>query len=146
MQSIPERGKDGLISRIAAFNDSDFHRFRGIGFFDTAIAGTATSLLYKFTDPYAMNGCQIFLKNQVFGDSLDFYIIDMDNILGYGAGIILDSFVENWCVADDVCGQTPVILPYKANIITGLYAAIIYNSTGLNDVMVGCNFYRHKKE
>lgn len=139
-------GKDGLLTRTSAFADSDFYRFRGVGFFDTATGGTSTSLLYKFTNPYSMNGCQILLKNQVFGDCLDFYIIDVDNVVGYGAGVVLDSFVEDWCVADDVCGQSPVILPYKANIITGLYAALIYHSTGITNVQVGCNFYRHKKE
>lgn len=143
---IPERGKDGIILRVAAFHDSDFHRFRGVGFIGTADPGTTTDISIKIESSRAMNGCAVILKDHVFGDKLSFYIIDKDNLLGLGAGAILDSFCENWYLSPDSCGQKEVILPYKANLVAGLYLVLRYHSVGQSAVQVACNLYLHTKE
>jgi hypothetical protein len=143
---IPERGKDGMIMRVAAFHDSDFHRFRGIGFRGIAQGGVETQILFKVPSNFSMNGCQIILKGHANGDTLSFLVVDTDNVLGKGAGLVLDTFCENWNVAEDKQDQFPVILPYKANLIAGLYFILMYKSVGSQDVSVGCNLFRHIKE
>ena len=134
------------LTRSRAFANADNLKFRGTGVSGTATKNTTTSIDYKLTENRFVNGVQFILKNHVFGDSAQFQVVDVDNILGYGAGTVLDEFGTSWYFAEDVQTQGPFIIPYPALVNSGLYIRIVYNSTGtVNDVDVRLNLFLHKK-
>lgn len=124
--------------------DADKVKFRGVGVAFTATAGTTTNGDHKFTEGRLVDGVQIIVKDHAFGDSLKLQIVDVDNMLGYGAGVVLDEFASNWYVATDQQSQGIVRLPYSAEVIANLYVRIVYNSTGATNVSVRVNLFAHK--
>lgn len=88
-----------------------------------------------------MDGIQYYACDAVAGDKMTFQIVDVDNILGYGAGTVLDEFGEDWGVMPDTHDTLRL---YKAKLIKDLYIRIIYTSTGTaSDVKFICNLFRH---
>lgn len=143
---IPERGKDGIIIRTAAFADSDWHRFRGRGYSFAAPAGVVSAHDFKISEARSVNGMIPIIYDGAKGDSIGVYVVDVDNILKYGAGRVLDGFVEKWFIDHSRCQQEPIILPYKANILAGLYFRLVYDSKGTADVSGFLNIMLHSKE
>ena len=123
---------------------ADKVKFRGVGLSFIAAAGVSTTYDYKLLEARLLDGIQLILKDQVFGDSLDFKIVDVDNTLGYGAGIVLDTFSTGWYVASDKQDQGHIRLPYAAEVLNGLYIRITYNSVGGTNVGVMANLFAHK--
>lgn len=148
---LPDRNLDntdstGLpISKQAAFANSEGMRFRGVSFGGIAINSSSTDIDFKITEERYINGGFLVLKDQSFGDTFTFQIVDIDNITGYGAGVILDQFITNYYVNVSSSMQNEILLDYPAKIIAGLYLRLKYNSVGTNNVAIGCNLYLHKK-
>lgn len=142
----PKDANGSDIVRIRAFNNADSLKFRGTGIAGTATKDASTDIDYKLTEDRFINGVQIFLKNQVWGDNLDFQVVDVDNILGYGAGVVLDQFGTSWYVDPDTCDQGDLRVEYPALVLDGIYIRIRYNSVGTtDDVDVNANLFLHKK-
>lgn len=117
-------------------------RAKGIGF--TATAGADTNYDYKFTEARLIDGTQLIIKDHAFGDSVSFSVVDVDNVLGYGAGLVLDMFGDRWYVASDKQDQGHIRFPYSAEVIQGLYLRTTYHSVGASDVSIKCNIFAHK--
>lgn len=107
----------------------------------TAIAGTTTDIDYKIEGKYMIYGAAMIYDNAVNGDYIAFQIVDKDNVLGYGANVVLNEWVKKWYVpfaekrwkvTSDVVTQLPV---------AGLYARLKYTSTGATDVPIKINYY-----
>ena len=130
--------------RKEADMDADRVKFRGVGLNFTATAGVTTSYDYKVTESRLISGTCLMVRNQAWADSVRFQVVDVDNILGYGAGVVLDEFATNWHIITDTENQGNVLLPYSAEIIANLYLRLIYNSTGAQNVDVKCNLWAHK--
>lgn len=124
--------------------DADKVKFRGKGISFTANAGTETKHDYKLTEARLIDGTRLILKDHVFGDYVKFQVVDVDNILGYGANTVLDEFADTWYVAADKQDQGETRLPYSAEVIANLYIRIVYQSTGATNVSVQCNLFAHK--
>lgn len=124
--------------------DADKVKFRGKGISFTATAGQSTSYDYKLTEARLIDGTRLILKDHAFGDYVNFQVVDVDNILGYGAGTVLDEFSDHWYVSPDTMDQREVRLPYSAEILVNLYIRIIYTSVGNTNVSVLCNLFAHK--
>lgn len=123
---------------------ADKVKFRGKGFAFTATAGANTVGDFLVTENRLLDGTQILLKNHVFGDSVTFQVIDVDNILGLGANTVLDQFADSWYVCEDRQDQGRVRMPYSAELYAGLYIRVIYHSVGTTDVNVKINLFKHK--
>lgn len=142
--SIPKKDSNGYqIQKSAAFNDACNFRARFKGITGIAMAGTTTNIDYKITEERYINGVRLILSDHADGDYLDFEVVDIDNILGLGAGTVLDQFGSNWFVDDSSKTQPDVIVPYPAKIISGLYIRLKYTSTGITNVNVKANLYLH---
>ena len=146
MTYVPEKDSSGkVITRLAPFClTEDFH-FRGTGVSGTASNGTTTNINLDLTEERYINGVRLILQNHVFGDSVNFEVVDKNNILGYGAGAVLDRFGADWYVNPDSACQGDILIDYPARVIAGLTIRIVYNSTGAEDVGVKANIYLHKK-
>lgn len=132
------------MSTRRAFASSDGFRFRGKGISGTITAGTTGNIDYKITEAKYINGINIILKNHKFDDCINFQIVDVDNILGNGAGVVLDTFGETWFVAEDIQNQSIIKIEYPASIVKDLYIRIKYTSTGTTNVEVKANLFLHK--
>lgn len=133
------------ILRQAAFTDTEGMRFRGTGITGTATAGATTNIDYALPEDRYINGMEMFLTNHVDGDNITFQVVDVNNILGLGAGAVLDEFATNWYVAADESRQGHYLLSYPALLYQGLYVRIRYTSVGGTNVTVRANLFLHKK-
>lgn len=118
--------------------------FRGTGVTATMNTETTTDLDLAIYEDRVMTGGVVLTKGSTFGDYIRLQVVDKDNILGYGAGTVLNEFVTNWYVTDDTQAQFPLECPYPAKIISGLYVRIKYTSTGTTAVKLAVNFMLHK--
>lgn len=120
-------------------------RYKGTHNF-TATAGQSTTSDWKITQesysgqnvPCFMDGADYSCENAAYGDSIKFQVVDVDNLLGYGAGVVLDQFADIY-----VMPGANSIKEYAAALPAGLYVRMIYNSTGATNVNVICNLHRH---
>jgi hypothetical protein len=143
---IPPKDTSGAtLVRVKAFANADDLRFRGTGVSTTISYGTTDNLDYKLTEDRFINGVNIILKDHTFDDTVCFQIVDVDDVLGYGAGVVLDEFGTNWGVCEDQQNQGQILISYPALVYTGLYVRIRYTSTGLVDVKLKANLFLHKK-
>ena len=133
------------LQRLGAFCDSEKFRFRGKGMSGTGAAGTLTNIDYKVTEERFINGVRLILANHTIDDNVHFEIVDVDNVLGYGAGLVLDRFGDTWYVNPDMACQGDILIDYPAKIYAGLYIRVVYNSEGETDVKVKANLYLHKQ-
>ena len=124
--------------------DADKVRFRGKGTSGTAAAGATTSIDLHLTEERLLEGGQIILQGHVLGDHIAFEVVDVDNILGYGAGVVLDQYATNWYVDPSTNGQYVIRLEYVAFLLAGLYLRLKYTSTGAAAVSVYVNYFTHK--
>jgi hypothetical protein len=85
-----------------------------------------------------IDGAQYCCENSILGDYMTFQIVDVDDILGQGAGTVLDEFADVY-----VLPGNHHIKEYAAKLIPGLYVRVTYTSTGSEDVTVVCNLDRH---
>lgn len=123
---------------------SDRINFKGHGKAGTVTAGQVGNIDLKITEERLLNGVQIILKNHVNGDKAKLQVVDVDNILGYGAGTVLSEYATDWYFAGDTENQGIFKLEYVANILTNLYLRIAYTSTGQSNVEVKANYFLHK--
>ena len=122
-------------------NESKFY-FRGSGGSSAAIVGvTNVDIKLHATESRFINGAEVWTDAGTFGDKLTFEVVDVDNILGAGAGYVVDNFGDNWQIHATIV--TKAFPGYIASIPAGLYVRMKVTAA------VACNFYYnlylHKK-
>jgi len=143
---IPTRDQDGnSITWSSPFSSAENFRFRGKGVAATITAGTTHNIDHKITEIRYITGVQIILINNHKDDKVHFEIVDVDNVLGYGAGFVIDRFGEDWYFATDTQDQHPIIIPFPSKLPANLYIRVIYVSAGTTDVDVKINLFLYKR-
>jgi hypothetical protein len=139
------RDSDGaMLVRSRAFTNSDGFRFRGASFIDTVTAQTTKDIDYKITQERYINGGKLMVNNIGPDDKITFQVVDKDNVLGYGAGVVLDEFIKDFYLPQNE--SLHVQLDYPAKIYAGLYLRLKYTNTNLADsITIKCNLYLHWK-
>ena len=127
------------------FSDASGFRFRGASFSGVGVAGNTTDIDYLIPAERWINGGSLLLKNHTFGDYYTFQVVDKDNIMGYGVGVVLDEFIDCYYVDDEHSSQQQLMLAYPAKLYAGLYLRLKYTSVGLNNVTIKCNMFLHWK-
>lgn len=99
---------------------------------DTVTANGTKNIDKKFTENvYIYGGVYELVGDANNGDYLDIQVIDIDNVLGYGANTILATFIENEYV--NVERKFNEITSEDGNIIpTGVYLRAKYTAAGNN--------------
>jgi hypothetical protein len=116
----------------------------GRGAIGTVSAGTTGNVDYTLSDDCIITGGMLRSLNSAFGDSANFQIVDVNNVLGYGNNVVLNQFLTNWYMVADRQEQMNENFPYPAKIITGLVLRVVYTSTGTSDVTICANYRLHK--
>ena len=126
------------------FTNAHGYHFRGTGVAATIPFGTTANVDYKLTENRMIDGVHLMLSQHVWDDYVKFQVIDVDNILGYGAGTVLDEFASTWNIDPALCSQRHEKISYPAKVIKDLYIRVVYVSTGGVDVKLKANLYLHK--
>ena len=138
--------QDVVITKDKPFKDAGGFRLRIKGVAGTAAKNSTSSIDYLVPEERFINGVSLLLKNHVWGDHVKFQVVDKDNVMGYGAGLVLDTFGDQWYVNDEKQDQDDVTAEYPARIPAGLYIRLVYTSVGtVYDVQVKMNMWLHKK-
>lgn len=138
------RDTDGaLLVRPRAFSNSDGFRFRGASFSGNVSANSSQDIDYKIVAERYINGGRLLIDNIGNEDKMTFQVVDKDNVLGYGAGVVLDEFIKDYFIPTS--GNLEVRLDYPARIYAGLYLRLKYTSSHASGCSVKCNLYLHWK-
>lgn len=121
-------------------NEFDFY---GNGITGVATKGTTTTFDLKIDkDNCYCSGGEIIVKDAEHGDYIRIEIVDVDNILGYGANTVLNVYLSKWFI--DYRGKNVLEVPYAGYIYENLYLRLKYTSTGSTyDVKVAANYNFH---
>lgn len=86
-----------------------------------------------------LQGGYYWCKGPNLGDRIDFLIVDVDNVLGMGAGLVVSEYVKEMPVTPwDHQGE--LIAPTAGEIPAGLYLRVVYTNTGTEDVNFGITY------
>jgi hypothetical protein len=107
-------------------------------------AGSSSTVDYFLTDDCFLTGGIMRSKNSAFGDYAHFQVIDVNNVLGFGAGVVLGQYLTDWYMSSDTEEQINENFPYPAKIKAGLALRVVYFSIGTTDVTVCVNYRLHK--
>lgn len=134
---------------VSGVKDPKGMRARLVGCFDSTITKTTTAnvdwqmpqLSHLGVNKISyFDGIDLCCDNYALGDSVKFQVVDVDNLLSYGAGFVLEEFGLDF----KIFKREYDLKLYKAKIIPGMYLRIEYTSVGtVNDVRVLGNLYRH---
>lgn len=110
----------------------------------TITAGSTGNVDLMLADDVLITGIQLIIHGGIIGDSVNLQVVDINNVLGFGANTVLKQFATNWYVTG-VDGESALVeAAYSSKIFAGLCLRVIYTSTGSNDVTVACNYILHK--
>jgi len=121
--------------QLKNFQDlSGYNVFRK-GFNLTATAGQTNEFEAKYAANMMLQGAAYKLDGNVNdGDYVEIEMVDVDNILGYGAGFVLGKFAEtNYVWADQ---EFSCCCPDAKLVPAGIYIRFRYESTGSTDVNI----------
>jgi hypothetical protein len=141
---VPETDTDGsALVRTRAFTNADGFRFRGMSFKGIAPAGQTSNIDYELPQERFCNGGRLIVSPIGPDDEMTFQVVDVNNVLGYGAGVVLDEFITRYYVPES--GTLEVRLDYPAKILAYLFLRIVYKNTSATDTIVKCNLFLHWK-
>lgn len=104
-----------------------------------ALHGQSTDIDYKIEGSYMIFGVEMIYSGAADGDFASFQIVDKDNVLGYGAGTVLNEWVKKWYIPSaETRWKTTSEMVTK--LPPGLYARLKYTSVGSTDVPVKINY------
>jgi hypothetical protein len=114
------------------------------GLYAVAAVGAVTNIDLKLLDDCFLTGGVLRTEGSSFGDYATFQVVDVDNILGYGANTILGQYVTSWYMRSDAQEQVNENTPYPAKVIAGLYLRLVYTSMGSSAVNVAVMYRLHR--
>lgn len=114
------------------------------GMIGTATKNTTTNLDFKITGSKEyIQGGQLLYQNAAWGDYITAQVVDVDNVLGQGAGTVLNEYIKKRYVCPSLC-QAELEVPYAGKIPQNCYLRIKYTSVGTStDVDVAVNYSLH---
>ena len=114
------------------------------GMVGTATKNTTTDLDFKVTGAKEyVQGGQLLFQNAAWGDYITAQVVDVDNVLGYGAGTVLNEYIKKRYVHPDI-GKSELEVPYAGLIPQNTYLRIKYTSVGTStDVNIAVNYSLH---
>ena len=102
-------------------------------------AGATTSFEQVLSASVLLQGGYFWVKNPALGDTVSLDVVDVDDILGGGAGAVVSPYVTNMPVVPwDHQGELES--PTAGLIPAGLYLRITYTSTGADVVDLGVTY------
>jgi hypothetical protein len=122
-----------LSTKDVSFADRTGHDYYKKGFCEKALAGQINDFYLKFSSTMLLGGGGYWIGTQAaIGDYVEISIVDKDNVLGYGAGLVVGTFVATDYVWAEK--KWEVITDDVKTVPSFLYFRIRYYSVGTSDV------------
>jgi hypothetical protein len=137
-------GNQAVKTKVVQQLGLDSVSIQPFGVMFTAAANSTTTYDYKLPSTYSLKGGVLFSSNASVGDSIGIEVVDVDNIIGYGAGIVLTTYITSWYV---IPNQQNVVedISISAPIPAGLYFRFVYTNVSPSiDAKVVVNFMSYK--
>ena len=115
------------------------YTFLGDATSGTATAGTTTDIDFKLDGSYMIFGVEMIYSGAADGDYAAFQIVDKDNVLGYGAGAVLNEWVKKWYIPSAE-NRWKTTSEMATKLPAGLYARLKYTSVGSVNVLIKINY------
>jgi hypothetical protein len=132
-----------IVQTSALTFGSDTYKPNLVGFDFTAVKTTTTTGEYEIDTAYAIHGGVMECQDWNFSDYIEVDVYDKNNVLGYGAGFVLQVYARKWYVQSGPNRFEDIdvaILPAP-----GLFFRVKYHSTGIvNDVKVLMNILSYQ--
>lgn len=110
----------------------------------TAAPGVETVNDYFIADDHLVDGAVLIALSSSLGDTVSCQVVDVNNVLGYGAGVVLGQYVTSWYMNPQASVQLNFKSSYPAKIYGGLFLRLKYNSVGNTPVEIIVNYILHK--
>lgn len=110
----------------------------------TFVAGAVTNMDLKLLDDNLMTGVTIGINGANLGDTFSLQVVDIDNVLGHGANLVLNTFASSYNVVTDNQKQIDYVNSYPARLRAGLYIRVALTSTGTSNGKMFANYILHK--
>ncbi len=108
---------------------------RFVGIQQQCSLNSTTNIDYLFSEERYFVGVSGYVANSKLGDSIDAQIIDKDNVLGFGANFVVETFVSGWFITPNSSGNdtiaNQILASFKKKVPAGLYLRIKYYSVGI---------------
>lgn len=117
--------------------------FRLQGFSGVATGSTTTDIDFMFPEERWLTGGQIVVNAGHWGDTATIQVVDKDNVMGYGANLVLREFVKDFIISTDSNSQISINVSYVSLIPAGIYIRIKYTNSNAADCSIGCNLFTH---
>ena len=114
-------------------------RARFVGMQHTFTAGQSASFDYELTSAVRLQGGYYWVKDSALNDKVSLSVVDVDDILGGGAGAVVSQYVKDMPVAP-WDHQQELESPTAAAIPAGLYLRVTYDSFGATNPIVGVTY------
>lgn len=106
-------------------------------------ANQVTTIDWKFPEERWMSGGIFLTRLATWGSKVDVEVIDKDNVLGFGANVVLNLFTKDFYVANGD-SQWSVECPYIALIPANIYLRVTYTNTSADvAAKVALNLFTH---
>ena len=113
-------------------------RTRFVGDLYTCPPGTSQHDL-RLATAVRLQGGSYWTDGATVGDRVSLLVVDVDNVLGSGAGAVVSVYVDRLPVAPWQ-QQVDVGAPTAALVPAGLYLRVLYENTGMGDVAAGVTY------
>ena len=110
-----------IISSPFPANDSAYS-FRGLGG-SAALSTGSNNVDQVITAARFINGAEVWSDDPAYGNSITFQVVDVDNVLGYGAGTVIEEFGTTWQMHPGCI--TKAFPGYIASVPAGLYVRMV---------------------
>ena len=138
-----------VIQQVAITLSEDAFKISAEGFKFLANANTTTTFDYQLNQKFMFRGLSFLSNNAILGDYINVQLVDKDNVLGLGAGIILASPIKKGYIMPTI-NSGPI---YREDVsssqipIEGLYLRVNYtNASLLNNVDIYVNLFLYERE
>lgn len=129
-------------TRISEFDAAKL-QFNAQGAKASPSLNTTTNIDLYFADDHLLTGFWVVCTGAAQGDSIALKAVDTDNIMGFGAGVVLKTFASNIYIATNFDAQFDVA--YPAKVYAGLSLRVVYTSTTiLGSPFFAVNYKLHK--
>lgn len=128
-------------SSVNSFDKSKLN-FDAQGVSAIVTAGSTQNIDFQLTDDCLMTGAWVLISGGTWGDSICFQVIDTTGAFSGTPGTVLNQFITNWYVSDQVDTQFDMV--YPAKIYATLTLRVIYKSVGSSNPNFIVNYKLHK--
>ncbi|TAK59553.1 hypothetical protein [Methylobacter sp.] len=113
------------------------------GWKHSPVAGATSEFNQKFDKDVWIWGGSYHVSGSHVDDYIEFEVVDIDNVLGFGVGVVLDRYVESEPVVDGY--RFDMRMEDGAYIMIGLYLRIRYVSFGQQSPVLKGRYYLRRR-